>query len=236
MGLGNFIRRGPLVVINEVGGTSRSGNTGAVDFRKQDTVTRKGSRFPGPIFSPGFLFLRHARGSYQVEGPQAAAEQPFCWKWPETRSLIQSSCNPQVSALRGERLPSAQRTKQEVVFQDLAYICREPLLSAKSQWLLQTSYTGAIKAGHVGINVKRGLPPLRCCKRPCIDLPTPVYMINVHDKHTRYVHMHVYMLTLGNEQKERRIKNHMLYLCSSSISSYSGLQPNFFTSDYFKTK
>lgn len=56
MGLGNFIRRGPLVVINEVDGTSRSGNPGAIAFRKQDTVTRKGSCFPGPIFSLGFYY------------------------------------------------------------------------------------------------------------------------------------------------------------------------------------
>lgn len=55
MGLGNFIRRGLLVVINEVGGTSRSGNPGAIDFRKQDNVTRNELCFPGPIFSLGFV-------------------------------------------------------------------------------------------------------------------------------------------------------------------------------------
>lgn len=54
IGLGSFIRRGPLVIINEVGGTSRSGNPGAIDFRKWDTVTRKGSCFPGPIFPLDF--------------------------------------------------------------------------------------------------------------------------------------------------------------------------------------
>lgn len=56
MGLGNLIRRGLLVVINDVGGTSRSGNPGAIDFRKQDNVNRNELYFSGPIFSLVFYY------------------------------------------------------------------------------------------------------------------------------------------------------------------------------------
>lgn len=51
-----------------------------------------------------------------------------------------------------------------------------------------------MNAGHMVINVQRGLPPLGCCKRPCINLHTPIYMINVH--------MHIYMLDLGKKNQE----------------------------------
>lgn len=53
------------------------------------------------------------------------------------------------------------------------------------------------------INVRCGLPPVCCCKRLCIDL-------NIYSTCTQYVHVHVYMLILGDEQKEGNIKNHVL--------------------------
>lgn len=67
--------------------------------------------------------------------------------------------------------------------------------------------------------------------RLCIALPSAICTVNVQD-----VYMHVCLLTLPEEQNERGIKNHVLNLCSSSISSFLGLQHNFFTSGYFKIK
>ena len=48
---------------------------------------------------------------------------------------------------------------------------------------------------------------------------TPIYMTNVYDKCTQYVHMHVYMLTLGDTQKEGRIKSR-----AQSVSAFQVIQ------------
>lgn len=167
------------------------------------------------------------------QGPQVKAEQPFCLKYPETRDLIQSRWNPQVSALRG-MLPSLQRPKQEVVCQDLANIWRERFLSVKSQWSIWTwgkLQIDRTKARPMVTNVQRGLSPLCFCKRLCIVLPTPRYTV----MHRICTHTCIFVDS-GKEAKRKKNQESWAQSLLRKHFEFFGPQHNSFTSGYFKTK